>query len=592
MATSQNGRMTREDFRKAKELEELRKTGAAPPELDEEGRMINPHVPQYISRRPWYVEDSKSMPGLKHQRPDYFKQNDFLKDISKVEKRGLKKSAATKFRKGACQNCGAVTHKTKECVERPRKKGAKWTKSDIRPDEYIPEALAKDFDGKRDRWHGYNPAEYTKVIKRFDKLEDARREVREAEWEADKERERALKEERRQKRREKKEKKKLDALVGNADGEKADSDDDSESDSDLGSDGSSDEEDGLKDSLGAQITKLDGKQRTTVRNLRIREDTAKYLLNLDVNSAYYDPKSRSMRANPLAHTGKGAEDLPFAGDNFVRTNGDVRNVRQLQSFVWQANEKGNEDINLIANPSQAEKMFQQFQEKKSALKETKKSRVLDKYGGSEHMKAPDKRLIFAQSESYVEYAPDGTVIKGQEEAIPKTKYAEDVMENNHTSVWGSFYKDGKWGYKCCHQVLRRAYCTGAAGKGAAAKLKANMEKRMAQAGDGKNNGKDEEDGDEGDASSSDSDSEHDEDGNSKRKGLSGLAFSKNHKPSKKFKQSLAAPDKNELRAPVEDLSKKSSTGGLDTVQPDAEQMEAYRRNRVLEEDPMANFGKK
>ena len=36
----------------------------------------------------------------------------------------------------------------------------------------------------------------------------------------------------------------------------------------------------------------------SVRNLRIREDTAKYLRNLDVNSAHYDPKTRSMRANP------------------------------------------------------------------------------------------------------------------------------------------------------------------------------------------------------------------------------------------------------------------------------------------------------
>lgn len=35
------------------------------------------------------------------------------------------------------------------------------------------------------------------------------------------------------------------------------------------------------------------------RNLRIREDIAKYLLNLDVKSAYYDPKTRSMREDPL-----------------------------------------------------------------------------------------------------------------------------------------------------------------------------------------------------------------------------------------------------------------------------------------------------
>ena len=37
---------------------------------------------------------------------------------------------------------------------------------------------------------------------------------------------------------------------------------------------------------------MDGKNRITVRNLRIREDTAKYLRNLDPKSAYYDPKTR------------------------------------------------------------------------------------------------------------------------------------------------------------------------------------------------------------------------------------------------------------------------------------------------------------
>ena len=36
--------------------------------------------------------------------------------------------------------------------------------------------------------------------------------------------------------------------------------------------------------------------KTTQRNLRIREDTPKYLRNLDLNSAYYDPQARSMRA--------------------------------------------------------------------------------------------------------------------------------------------------------------------------------------------------------------------------------------------------------------------------------------------------------
>lgn len=55
-------------------------------------------------------------------------------------------------------------------------------------------------------------------------------------------------------------------------------------------------------------TKVDSKQRITVRNLRIREDTAKYLRNLDPNSAYYDPKTRSMRDNPHSMAGTGEQE--------------------------------------------------------------------------------------------------------------------------------------------------------------------------------------------------------------------------------------------------------------------------------------------
>ena len=54
--------------------------------------------------------------------------------------------------------------------------------------------------------------------------------------------------------------------------------------------------------VGARVEKrvrtTAGGSTGSVRNLRVREDTAKYLLNLDLNSAYYDPKTRSMRADP------------------------------------------------------------------------------------------------------------------------------------------------------------------------------------------------------------------------------------------------------------------------------------------------------
>ena len=64
------------------------------------------------------------------------------------------------------------------------------------------------------------------------------------------------------------------------------------------------EKDDEKHMIGQNVgaNKNQGSAKMSVRNLRIREDTAKYLLNLDVNSAFYDPKTRSMRNNPLAGT--------------------------------------------------------------------------------------------------------------------------------------------------------------------------------------------------------------------------------------------------------------------------------------------------
>ena len=55
------------DRAKARQVEEARKNGELPPEVDNDGNLINPHVPEYMSRAPWYLNQEEGA-GLKHQK--------------------------------------------------------------------------------------------------------------------------------------------------------------------------------------------------------------------------------------------------------------------------------------------------------------------------------------------------------------------------------------------------------------------------------------------------------------------------------------------------------------------------------------------
>ena len=155
---------SRGDYKKMRELEEMRKAGTAPAAVDETGKDINPHIPQYISEAPWYVDPQG--PTLSHQRQQEEKQKEFA-SINEWYPKGESTQSvkvATKYRKGACENCGAVTHKKRDCLERPRKVGAKYSGTNFAPDERMLPKLALGFDGKRDRWNGYDPRAHTEVL--------------------------------------------------------------------------------------------------------------------------------------------------------------------------------------------------------------------------------------------------------------------------------------------------------------------------------------------------------------------------------------------------------------------------------------------
>jgi pre-mRNA-processing factor SLU7 len=148
--------------------------------------------------------------------------------------------------------------------------------------------------------------------------------------------------------------------------------------------------------MPGQKVREESKQRISVRNLRMREDTAKYLLNLDPNSAYYDPKSRSMRDNPLADK-PDAKMVPYLGDNFVRYSGQATKFNKTQIFAWEAYEKG-VDIHPQADPTKLEMLHQEFKQRYEECAKNIKSNVLEKYGGAEHLESLPKELILAQTE--------------------------------------------------------------------------------------------------------------------------------------------------------------------------------------------------
>ncbi|PON31216.1 Pre-mRNA splicing Prp18-interacting factor [Parasponia andersonii] len=387
MATASVAFKSREDNRKQLELEEARKAGLAPAEVDEDGKEINPHIPQYMSSAPWYINAER--PSLKHQRkwksdPNYTKS---------WYDRGAKIFQAEKYRKGACENCGAMTHDVKSCMERPRKIGAKWTNMHIAPDEKI-QTFELDYNGKRDRWNGYDASIYAHYLK-----------------------EQQLK--------------KLEEKNNKPDGESAGSVDDDFEDALKVDEAKVDESKQMDFAKVEKCVRTTGGGSTgTVRNLRIREDTAKYLLNLDVNSAYYDPKTRSMREDPLPDADP--NEKFYGGDNQFRMSGQALEFKQLNIHAWEAFEKG-QDIHLQAAPCQAELLYKNYKAIKEKLKSQMKSTIMEKYGNAASEENLPRELLLGQTEREVEYDRAGRVVKGMEDE--RKKEEKDERKRKYNFRW-------------------------------------------------------------------------------------------------------------------------------------------------------------
>ncbi len=413
--------------------------------MDQDGKMINPHNPEFITKVPWYL--GSSGPTLKHhaiQKNDHFltfaESDELIRKKLKAQKEAQITSSRTVYRKGACKNCGAMTHKEKDCVERPRssKKAAVYSGLDIAPDEIKLDLETHgkvSYATKRDQWKGYDPTEYNDVVERHSKVEAERAEqrkiakaVRRAREEEKKAKKAAEKLAREAERKARLAERSKDAGHDNKDNDdkrqssSGESDASDNSDSDYGSDDGEEDEDDEASELRAREEQgnFQGEfipqggvggagMKVTVRNLRLREDTPKYLRNLALDSAFYDPKSRSMRMNPFPD--ENPEDLVFAGDNFVRHTGDALKLAANQVLCWEMQARG-EDIDMLTNPSQAELVQRQFVEKKKVLQSEKQKAMLDKYLDGVPNERMDPRLQLGQTEVFLEYTKDGRLKSG------------------------------------------------------------------------------------------------------------------------------------------------------------------------------------
>ncbi|KAI5295379.1 mRNA splicing protein [Ascosphaera acerosa] len=400
----------------------------------------NEYIPHFIAKKPFYIPDEESTTSaadyLEHQRL----QRDAVeahrkRELSTWYDRGKRAGpAATKYRKGACENCGAMTHKTKECLSRPRKKGARWTGKDIQADEVV-QNVELGWDAKRDRWNGYDAAEYRQVIEEYQELENLKKEVKHAR-----------------------------GTGGETAAEAGGTGDDT-----AGAGADDDDDERPEDERYAEESDMRKVQSTATRNLRIREDTAKYLLNLDLDSAKYDPKTRSMV--DMGATADKASAL-VAEENFVKASGDAAEFERANRMAWEVTEKGttpggvavSEKVHIQANPTSTLLAKKKITEQEEKLRAERKKALLAKYGGAEHLQpTPLQETGVLENERFVEYDEAG-LIKGKEKESVKSKYPEDIYINNHTSVWGSWWSNGTWGYACCHSTVKNSYCTGEEGK--------------------------------------------------------------------------------------------------------------------------------
>ena len=108
---------------------------------------------------PWYVGKGTDSSLRHHKMPE--KQ----KNVQEGQRNYfLKSNKPKRWRPGCCSNCGAPGHNSRECVEPPRKIGAKYTDANLQRGQRVQKNEHLTFETKHDRWTGASVDEVVKPL--------------------------------------------------------------------------------------------------------------------------------------------------------------------------------------------------------------------------------------------------------------------------------------------------------------------------------------------------------------------------------------------------------------------------------------------
>ena len=282
------------------------------------------NVPSFLSQTPWYFKTDQG-----HSVPSKPKPTQSL--INEKKSKTIRVfHSNTKFRPGACSNCGSLSHTTKDCCDRPRKIGAQFTGKIVEYDEIV-EKKPLSYDEKHDRWSGYESKAYDEVMDEYKKLEEAKK------------------------------KRKIEILQ-----EKFYEDEEF----DL-SDGEKNEE----YRFNVLVNNVDPRTKTVTFNNRSRDDPVCYISNIDPEVNNYDGKSRSFKDVPID---LGSADQLYR-DSWIKVDKDMAKMIEQEQFIQKLSDRGN-DVHSFATPSHAAILFNLHKDdKKSKLSKSQK-KLSDKYG--------------------------------------------------------------------------------------------------------------------------------------------------------------------------------------------------------------------